>query len=480
MFDQQQKPYFYWMTLVALIAVFVFLRLYQLPTTLNFFGDIGRDFVKLQSWQQTGKPPLLGPMTSVISFNQSAIYFYYLFPFFLILNGSPLATTVATIFLYVFSLIIGLYCFRKKPVWQKKLLIIFWLITINPIFIEHHRYVWNPSLLTPFLIASFFLLLKLKNNYSNLLALFFSLSVATAVSLNYSVVPAVLVLCLLGLIYLNWPQRIKLIIFSLASGLLVNLPTLVFELRHNFFLTKKLPSQELLQKSVDFKTKLINFTGNLFSLPIKIKYQPEILIMIGLSLLVLLLLLISFKKTQKNSQYKLALSLFLVTSILTLLTPFRMHAHYLYGVLSLFFITLAFLPRKMWLVLVASVTIAWLNPTQLKNTFKPATFTIREKQACLAKICQAVEQPFYLNLNADSHNHQALGYIYLARKQDCAVVSAVEFPTQPTKYMVVINQATDFNLDKTDYYELGLFGQKEFIKSQECSSNLSYTVFKQL
>ena len=43
----KQKPLLFWGLLIILIASFIFLRLYKLPISLNFFGDIGRDFVKL-------------------------------------------------------------------------------------------------------------------------------------------------------------------------------------------------------------------------------------------------------------------------------------------------------------------------------------------------------------------------------------------------------------------------------------------------
>ena len=466
---------------IILIGIFVFLRLYQLPSSLNFFGDIGRDFIKLQNWQRTGKPPFLVPITSVISFNQSAIYFYYLYPFYLLSGGSPFATTYAAIFLYIAGFILGLFLLRKKPKWQNRLYIIFFLITINPVFIEHHRYVWNPSLIAPFLIAAFFLLLSLKKKFELKLAAAFGLCLATAVSLNYSVVPAVFVLWLVGMWVLNWQQRFKLFGLSLASGLLLNLPTLAFELRHNFFLTKKLPSQELLQKSVTLKTKLVTFGNNLLSLPPQLKSNNLYLLIVAAMIVGLIALGHYFHqqgKTSKFSPFCLSSVLLLLTIFLTLLTPFRMHSHYLYGVLSLLFVTISFLPKKLMIIALLLFSLIWLDPSQIRAQFRPAEFTLKEKQACLKQICQEFKQPLYLNLNSKSHNHQALGYIFLARKQNCQVVSAVDLPQQPTNYMAVINQNAQYDSNKTGYYELTIFGDKQLIKEESCSEGLSYSLFK--
>jgi len=467
--------------LIFSLFLFLFLRLYRLPNSLNFFGDIGRDFTKLQTWQQTGKPPLLGPMTSVISFNQSAIYFYFLMPFYLITQGSVFATTIATITLFLVSLGAGLYFFKENQDWQQRLLIIFYLIAINPVFVEHHRYVWNPSLIAPFLINAFFLLLLLTKKYSRKTALFFSLSLATAVSLNYSVVPTVFVIWLASLWGKTNKQKLEIFLLSLGSGLLLNLPTLFFELRHGFFLTKKLPSQELLQKSVTLATKLHNFAKNLLSLPAG--FKSEIILAIFLLLIFGIITWANWqlfhKKKKKVTQEPMFIaSISLITSIfLTLLTPFKMHSHYLYGIFSLLFITIAFLPKKIMLFLVSLLTIVWLHPYHWSNYFQETEFTVQEKKNCIEKIYQSIHEPIYFNLNAGSHNHQALGYIYLANKLGYKAVSAIDQPLVNAKYMVVFSENAEFVSGKTDYYELSLFSNIELHKSIDCSENLTADLF---
>lgn len=72
-----------WFVLIFILIVFIFLRVHRIEETLNFQNDIGRDYLVLLEWYQSGKPPLLGPQNSAVPFNQSAFYFYLFFLFLL-------------------------------------------------------------------------------------------------------------------------------------------------------------------------------------------------------------------------------------------------------------------------------------------------------------------------------------------------------------------------------------------------------------
>ena len=98
----------------ALTLLFLWTRFYKIETSFNFISDIGRDFLALWQWKQTGKPPLLGPQTSALPFNQSAIYYYFLMPFYLISGQSIFSTLIANAFLYISFLILALYFFRNN------------------------------------------------------------------------------------------------------------------------------------------------------------------------------------------------------------------------------------------------------------------------------------------------------------------------------------------------------------------------------
>src|SRR3990167_1995966 len=152
---KQRSVWLKWLVGVLVAAIFIGLRTINLSDSFWFWGDMGRDFFVLQQWAlNLLHPPLLGPQTSVFSFNHSAWYYYYLFPFFVITGHSVYATLLATLSLYL-AVFAGVFVlFTKKRHWLPAAAL-FYLIAIHPQFVIQHRYIWNPSLITPFLLIGF-------------------------------------------------------------------------------------------------------------------------------------------------------------------------------------------------------------------------------------------------------------------------------------------------------------------------------------
>jgi len=139
------RPIFFWVILIVSVVLFVFLRLYKIKSSFLFFNDPGRDLLALYRWQETSKPPLLGPRTSVLPFNQSALYFYLLYPLFLLTNHSLFSTIYTVIIFYLIFLLAGIFFLKKRSRLLEILVIVWFLIAIHPQFILQHRHVWNPS-----------------------------------------------------------------------------------------------------------------------------------------------------------------------------------------------------------------------------------------------------------------------------------------------------------------------------------------------
>jgi hypothetical protein len=185
---------------------------------------MGRDLLVLQNWQQTGKPPLLGPQTSALPFNQSAIYFYYLYPFYLITNASPYTALFANAFLYILSFIFSLYLFRQNHKSYFLVLISFFLITVHPQYIIQSRFVWNPSLITPLIITS--ILAFFKNRL-----VFYSLLISFAFSLSYSVFPLIIATVIYYLIFIR-QKTVKFLLY-LTLFLIITNATLFAQISRN-------------------------------------------------------------------------------------------------------------------------------------------------------------------------------------------------------------------------------------------------------
>ncbi len=205
--------------LLCIIFLFLFLRFYKITTSLFFINDMGRDLLVLQEWQEKGKPPLLGPQTSALPINQSPIYFYSLYPFFLLTNGSPYTALFANAFLYLSFFLVTYYLFSKKFGFLT-LFSIFFLISIHPQLIIQNRFIWNPSFVTPFIITGLLAFLS-KKNY------LVGLALAIATSLSYSVAPLTIAVLLAYLIYAK--KDIFKLLISFGIGLFfLNLPIFIF------------------------------------------------------------------------------------------------------------------------------------------------------------------------------------------------------------------------------------------------------------
>ncbi|HNS65529.1 MAG TPA: hypothetical protein PKJ26_03470, partial [Candidatus Woesebacteria bacterium] len=59
----------------------------------------------------------------------------------------------------------------------------------------------------------------------------------------------------------------------------------------------------------------------------------------------------------------------------------------------------------------------------------------------------------------------------------CDAFAVTEISTQQPKTMAVFNQGADFELGKTDFYELNRFANLEYRKTIQCAEKLSVSIF---
>lgn len=465
------KQFFPYLIALLLIALFLFLRLYKIQTSLLFFNDIGRDFLTFWNWQQTSKPPLLGPQTSALPFNQSAIYFYALYPFYLLTSGSAFATIIACNLFYVLSFIAGLYFLRKKASWRNSLLMVFFLISIHPQYIAQTRFVWNPSFVTPFVLASFYLFLaiweefKKKQTVNALLAWFFALSLAMAASLTYSTAPTVIAFLLLTLIIFK-KKSLSLFFKAAISFLAVNLPTLVFELRHQFLLTQMMLHRSRPPQETNWLSKLSALTN--FSL-------GDVTVWLPYLLLVLLVLVFWLqKRRQLQREQLLALGTLILTLIITLIAPIGMQAHYIFGILPLLFLLLVFLSLKtsLALTIILVLTLSWLKPQQVKPYFAPAYRSLKVSEQCAQDFCGSHQEPLFVAVQSDQHPyHNAMEWQYLVAKHGCQLKDLVT-ETDQADHLAVFVDDSNYQHNSTAFNELTIFGPSEEIKVFTCTDKL--------
>ncbi|HAP37902.1 hypothetical protein A2367_02435 [Candidatus Shapirobacteria bacterium RIFOXYB1_FULL_38_38] len=471
-----RKHWYKIIVLLILMFIFLTLRFYNIDQSLFFWNDMGRDLSVLQQWQSTGKPPLLGPQTSALPINQSAIYFYLLYPAFLLLNGHPIANLITLAFLYIVVFLVSLYLVKrfKIPIPISQIIVIFFLTGIHPQYIIQGRFVWNPSFVTPFLIVAFysFYLLLIKFSWNKLII--FSLAIATAISLSYSVAPLLIAVFIYWLLF--YRQHFFKFFFSLTMAfVLLNITTIAFEFRHDFLLTTSLFTKQVpVQESITFldkTTKLSDFifiTGN----------SSLNLCLFILMLFACLATLYKFRHSRKSVQF-LSSFLLLTLTFIAYLTPVTVQPHYIFGYAALLFILIASQPpvRITFLLLIAS--ILYLNPSQLNFHFRPAPRTYSQMQQCFQNYCSQLKSSTFVSVQSSFHPfHNGPEHRYLMRQSGCRVLD-IETQNSQTNTMSVILDNGSFD-DKTNYYELELFGKFKQSDSFNCLPNFSILTLEKI
>lgn len=433
----------------------------------------------LFNWHQTWKPPLLGPQMSVIPFNQSAMYFYVLFPMFVLTSHSVISSTLTVTLLYLLLFWMGIFVFRHRPLFLRSLLFVAFIFIIHPQFIIQQRFVWNPSLVAACMATSVYALLLIREKYSLLRALTFSLSLALAIGFSFSAIPATLVIFLAGL-WFSIKKRLQLISLMLISVFLVYLPNLAFEVRHNFVLIKAILENGMLsQGNQVISNKLVDLASSLLPLPPTVLGSQTLNTLLFLSILVLLQLYRLLKKqaSEQQKNHVLILLILLTTTVfLQLISPVGIAKHYIFPILTLAIMLFSFFELRFQVVLIVLSVLIFSTSSFLSEYLSLPELPLHIKQSCAQVICANEKAPLMVSEQSSRHPyHSAWAYQYLLAEAGCQVVP-VEPNSTRAKKMVVILDNTSYEHGRTAYNELTQFGESQVISTYDCLDPLSAVI----
>lgn len=454
------------------VLIFVILRWLFLKESLLFYNDMGRDAIVLLDWATTGKPPLLGPQTSVLSYNQSAWYFYFLFPFFLISNYSAFSSTATVTAFGAIVLVWLFWLTRRDTVNLMFVMIMALLLAVHPQVVTQNRFVWNPSFIPYFLMAATVCGLLLRKEYKSLSAAFFWLSLAFAAGFSYSAVPFSVVLALY-LITVNkkyWKQHL---FFACSSAMIVLLPTIVFEVRHSFALTKLFfEGQTTPQVILPLSVRAEQLISLIF--PGSTSRESFYCLVFVVTSMVAGIVTTLYTK-DKRSKLVMLTSCFLVINIsLQLILPINLEKHYIFPLLIALFASIAVLPQKFSIPIAALLVLFWLRPYFISMYTAVPVRTVSDLEQCYKNYCEATTSPIYVSMESGilSGYHNAPEHRFFMRKMGCTVFDIETTQDQATT-MVVVNDAAKIDLGKSGYRELSLFGPYTAGEKINCTDNLS-------
>lgn len=464
-------------SIVFLVLLFCFLRLYKLPESLLFYNDMGRDFIALLNWSESGKPPLLGPQTSVLSYNQTAWYFYLLYPVFLISDHSAFSSTYTVIIVTTALLLALLYVARKNRSLTSLALISFGLLAIHPQVVLQNRFVWNPSFLPIFLLTATLFFFLQWSKYNRFYMLVTVLLLAFACGFSYSAVPFAGLLFLYAIIK-HRSKLLEIVCMGVAAATLVFLPTIAFEIRHEFTLTKlALVGQTTPQAVLPFLQKYQLLAQYLFPAPNN--WSNYLFLLFCGCILYGIYFYAKSTQREKRAQYIFLSVSFLVLLLATFILPIALEKHYIFPLLTLVVLLVARLPQKLNYVLPAFFALIWLNPAMTQQYFGRPVRTVAEMQSCYQQFCDSWKYPAYVSMESGVlvGYHNALDHQFFLREAGCQILD-IEKTQDQANHMIVIGDNANYTHDLSAYHELTLFGNAQQIIETSCTETLKIYVLE--
>lgn len=451
-----QKHTLLWIALLLAMFVLVLSRVYLLEKSIFFQNDIGRDYSILEDWRRTGKPPLLGPQTNFIPFNHSPVYFYILYPFFLLLDGSPVATAWAAAFHYVAALFLAIFFVLKAGRTKALMPISFFLLVAvgHPQLVTGGRYVWNPTfvpLLTFLSLLALFEGIESKRKQGFFWA---GMLVGAAAGFNLSVLPLILgILAALFFAYRGY-------ILRFCSGFVVGVvalytPIIAFEVRHEWQISRRLMA------SVASTTGGGEMFPQLTLVTIRSVWEYISGTSGIVAVLVALCLIVGMYLTVREREERKTLFWWQIVAIslaILICLPLKLESYYYLPIVSAFFFAVAVaLPQRiqllMALMFIGSWGLVWQRGGYTSTPLRTATAVY----TCGDMVCKQLKGPTTVAVTAGFHGyHAGPEFQYVLKKSGCQVQPVFD-PASTARTLVVFADQTAFSFPKDSFEEVRSF-----------------------
>ena len=379
-------------------------------------------------------------------------------PFFIIFSGDPRGI-VLSISLIGISIIILSFYFGKKVGGNSLGLILAVLVSVSGIMVSLSSQIWNPNIAPLFVIIILLILNKIfAKNQKNKPLLYLFLGILLVLSIDIEIVYGILfsIGIVLAVLSIQRKFNLKSIAAFIFGGLIILVPRIIFEVRHQFLMTKALiaffttgNSSHNLPSIVSILISRINILFSQFASTL----SNDNKLLVGCELVFIVFsILLFYKKSDWIIKNFIRVSLIVVAVFLIGLTFFShdVWPHYLVGLpvfyLLLFAIAVYLLSKnfstKLAILLTLIIFLFNLNPySQIQNIGKP----LWEGDASVYRNQVAV-----------------IDYVY---KQSGG---------KPFKYVVYTPPVYDY----TYQYLFNWYGPKKYHYSPQTQANLAYFILE--
>ena len=371
-----------YLILYLIVLVGAFLRLQGVFTnSFAFTFDVGRDMLALWNIVHLHKIPLIGATTGLPGIFYGPWWYYLLTPFFIITSGNPQGIALTMSLIGIFTIVFG-FILGKRLGGNFLGLAIAATVGISPVMISLSAQIWNPNIAPLFVILILLLLNKIyKKEKTEKSKYYFLLGLILAFNIDLEIVFGLLLSIgiILSVLVIKKKQiSFKDIAFFVLGELIIFSPRILFELRHQFLMTKSFigffsgGGTSGVSKTPALFLSRLNILFDQFNSSLAVDNK-----FLGLIILLLIVLCLAFfyKKASEKIRYFTATSIIVVFVFLigTIFFSHDIWPHYLVGLpvfyILLFGISLYLLGQRISVYVPALIIIAVfllnLNPVAL-------------------------------------------------------------------------------------------------------------------
>ena len=413
------------LTLLVLMIGIVF----KLTLTSNgnflFNMDNARDMVDVREMVVLGKPRLIGPTSAIEGlFTGPAWYYLLAIPFFLS-GGDPYAPIILQITLWVIG---GFFLLKIVSLWNKLLILPIGFLWIASYYVNlATSYAFNPNpvtLLTPLFIFFLYKFFETKKFiYSAVVFFLGGLFFNFEMNFGFFIPPIIF----FSVLFLDRKLlKVKTIWLGSTFFILSLLPQLIFEIRHNFFMSSSVIN--FLKNSqtgpFDIFARLQSLVGSFFGVFLATLMNHRTLSLI----LILLFIPIITKIIKQKSFDKIALISFLyifIPFLGYLFLPVTINTWHLGGPATASIILIGFLLKKLWeynligkaITLVLYIIIFWYSVFSIGKFFFYDRFIVNADPSLYKSQISVID---YIYKQANGENFKV--YVYMP--------SIIDYPYQ--------------------------------------------------
>ena len=488
----------FWVIFCSLFIVWTFTQFYRLNRVDRSGHDLAQYGFAMLDWRSTGKIPLLGPNISYILTKSSPLYYWLIYPFYLISDAAILYIHLAH-FVYTWVIFLALaLALHKQSRCRWSFLLLIAMFCFCPIILNSRiQLAWSPSFVwQPIVVAWYCLTLAQKSKHRVALSALSGIACAVAISLELLIVPIAVGLLLITALRLRKNILPLLLGFTIAM-LIFWEPVLIIHNsvksnNHSFFLPHKSPDP--------FTTRLHRLITWSISGHNYIKYEP--LLAYSFYIFIIALVIFYARKTNKKkllNQDWLQLAIFLIVSIIiTLIPAIRMEGWYPVGTAVVIILLLTNLPGRFKYLLCALLLSYWLL-AYVRILNLPYRASVSTTASCLKEVCQhVVPNQYYYALYTDAVFDKVPAYLLSIagcppavryQSSDPSILRALSVYTNHP--LLVFHDLDTVAAEKkwpTENSELPYIGLKPFldefytqaVASASCEGNWGWTLYNKV